>query len=903
MLRRYLQALDSGAAVITANARLARVIRRAHGLNKRAEAAAGGPSAWASPAVMPWTSWLESEWRGALYRSSGSAPPILLQGAQEAALWEDAVAASGSASALFDVAAAARSAAAAWDLIHEWRLDLRDPAWGEPEDCAAFLGWARRFEETCRAGNWLSASLLADAVLSSLRAGVCHTAHGLLFAGFDELTPRQREILAALAKAGTGVEVVETSSGEPRGAIRRIGLTDTIAELSAAAQWSRVKLAADPDTSIAVVVPGLAAVRTAVERVFTEVLHPCAALPGGARGAPAFEISLGSPLAGYPLIHAALMAIELEIDPLPLNLVGNLLRSPFFRGGESEAAKRALLDAALRGRGGLDIRVAILRELAAKPPERSKAPACPVLAEILSNWLSHLQTVPARQSCSRWAADISRLLELLGWPGERKLNSEEFQTFQKWQSLLDQFAALDGVVGPRSYRQAAATIRGLARETIFQPESHAAPIQILGPLEAAGQEFGHLWIAGLHGGAWPAAASPHPFIPIRLQREYGLPHSTASRELAYAERITNRLLASAPDVLISYPLRDGDLELRPSRVIGRWPNVELSDLAAEPVPRFADVQFGNAELERLDDSHAPPLPADRAPQGGTAILKEQAACPFRAFARLRLHAGPLDTPQAGLTAIDRGNLVHWALEQIWTRLDSHSALMESSAAALSGLVRSSVATAVGKLLSGGVEYSSRLLAVESELLETLLLEWLQLEKNREPFSILHLEHRERTRLSGVRMNLRADRIDRLADGRHVLIDYKTGSISTAPWDRERPDEPQLPVYATTCGLELSAVAFAQIRRGELRFRGTATSADVLPGAKPSAIEWETQLAEWRSVLEKLAGDFRDGVSAVDPKRPGKTCEHCGLQPLCRIAEASLAADAEEDEELAGAAHA
>ena len=137
----------------------------------------------------------------------------------------------------------------------------------------------------------------------------------------------------------------------------------------------------------------------------------------------------------------------------------------------------------------------------------------------------------------------------------------------------------------------------------------------------------------------------------------------------------------------------------------------------------------------------------------------------------------------------------------------------------------------------------------------------------------------------------------------MLIDYKTGSPTPAQWDGDRPDEPQLPVYAVTSGLDLAAVAFAQIRVGDLRFKGTATSAEVLPGAKPNDIEWETQLAQWRSVLEKLAADFRDGVATVDPKTPGKTCEYCGLQSLCRVAEASLAAESEADDELAGAAHA
>ena len=37
-------------------------------------------------------------------------------------------------------------------------------------------------------------------------------------------------------------------------------------------------------------------------------------------------------------------------------------------------------------------------------------------------------------------------------------------------------------------------------------------------------------------------------------------------------------------------------------------------------------------------------------------------------------------------------------------------------------------------------------------------------------------------------------MDRLADGARVLIDYKTG-VATADWRGERPDNPQLPIYA------------------------------------------------------------------------------------------------------------
>ena len=129
------------------------------------------------------------------------------------------------------------------------------------------------------------------------------------------------------------------------------------------------------------------------------------------------------------------------------------------------------------------------------------------------------------------------LLQQLGWPGERPLDSAEFQTARAWRQLLETFAAL-ALVQPRlGPRAALARLRRLAGETPFQPETEEAPIQVLGLLEAGGLRFDALWIMGLHDEVWPPPARPNQFLPAALQRRLGLPHASAERELAYAERL------------------------------------------------------------------------------------------------------------------------------------------------------------------------------------------------------------------------------------------------------------------------------------------------------------------------------------------------------------------------------
>ena len=52
----------------------------------------------------------------------------------------------------------------------------------------------------------------------------------------------------------------------------------------------------------------------------------------------------------------------------------------------------------------------------------------------------------------------------------------------------------------------------------------------------------------------------------------------------------------------------------------------------------------------------------------------------------------------------------------------------------------------------------------------------------------------------------------------------------------------------------------------------------------AAQDWETLNASWRETLERLAKEFVCGEAQVDP-RSAASCEHCGLQPLCRISAA------------------
>jgi probable DNA repair protein len=449
-----------------------------------------------------------------------------------------------------------------------------------------------------------------------------------------------------------------------------------------------------------------------------------------------------------------------------------------------------------------------------------------------------------------------------------------------------------------SSAQALLRLRRLAADTLFQPESGAAPVQILGILESAGLEFDHLWVGGLTDDAWPLAARPNPFIPVALQKKAGIPEAAADTALALDRRITDDWLHAATEVVISHPLREKDRELLPSALIA---GVAAGEVELPQFPRYRDVLHAARSLESVPDGAAPAYPAKDV-RGGTRVLADQAACPFRAYARHRLGAEGIDTPADGLNALDRGNLLHALMAQLWGTLRTKARLDTITPDELAAAIDDAAAVAVAKVRAqrAGV-LDGRLADLERARLARLAREWLTVESMRGDFEVVAREEKRTLEVAGLAFAGRIDRMDWLKDGTpdggHVLIDYKTGRATPKDWLDERPDDPQLPLYAIAAKEDVAAVAFARIKTGEMRFMGLTRDAAVLPKVKP-AESWPGLLATWRRELELLGREFAEGIARVDPKRGLKTCRHCDLHPLCRVHERIAALedeDASDDE--------
>jgi probable DNA repair protein len=882
------ETLRSGATLLVASQRQARTLQIAYGRWIQQQ----GQSAWPSPDLLTWNAWLERCWSdlcAPLPATKLAVSHALLSPVQEAKLWESVIGDSSFGDGLLQSHATAQTVQEAWRLSWEWEISLPSADAAPNEDVRAFAVWSRVFDDRCRTGGWQDRARLAGTLVDAFASGRLNAPKRLLLFGFEELTRQQERLLEVLRRSGTAVETIEAGS-LPKSVVRH-ELPGQLEEIATAAQWARERLEAGA-SRIGVIVPDLGAMRPQVVRVFDDTFVPGAVLPGSANDTRPYNLSLGLALSKYPVVHTALQILELGRGELVCEEIGSLLRSPFLGGSTEEWARRALLDVACR-QGEPLVRINNLLRIAQDKDRegRWRAHSTPVFAARLKSWRALLDSFPKKQLPSAWAEGFASGLMALGWPGDRPLDSEEYQTVEAWRELLSALSSLDEVTIRMDYAEAFSTLMRMAGERIFQPKMPEVPVQVMGLLEAAGLEFDGLWITGLHDAAWPDKPHPNPFLPIDLQRRYNLPHASAARELEFAGRLTGWLLASAPEVIVSHARRSGDENRRPSPLIAHLPAKEPERLGVFGALHRL-VHESRILLERISDERAPSLAAGTEARLGTGVFKDQSACPFRAFAHARLGARALDEPEPGLDALGRGILLHSVMERVWCNLKSHSQLCALSEDALHLAIREAVAGAIAEMARERPQtFTTRFIALEQTRLEQLVLGWLEIEKQRAPFTVVLPEKDQTASYGGLTIRIVPDRVDELEGGARVVIDYKTGTPKLDQWFGDRPDEPQLPIYALAQN-NVAAVAFAQLRKDDARFLGIAAEAGLAPDVEPvtdikeaAALgSWKALLAEWRRVIDALGEAFRTGDARVAPKDGTKTCEYCDVGPLCRIRE-------------------
>ena len=298
-------------------------------------------------------------------------------------------------------------------------------------------------------------------------------------------------------------------------------------------------------------------------------------------------------------------------------------------------------------------------------------------------------------------------------------------------------------------------------------------------------------------------------------------------------------------------------------------------------------------------------------------------CPFRFFAQQLLNLQPLRDPEADDSALERGNLVHRILYHFYTAHGEAAERAENLATNIAELRNLGRKIAAEMRLTGFFweRELERLLGSDDGEREGVLPRFLRLqaaatdpavpthfelsfgsypgmgERDRQwtttPYAIGDPETGDEVRLSG-----KIDRIDRTADGRFVVFDYKTGRMPSVA-DIDTGLNLQLPLYLLAAeslfeeiGLQEGAgAAYLMLRdledcgRGGLfadaAHRNTAYVASGRYGVYDHEA-YRQRLDAVRSFVLSYARAMRRGVFRVTTHDPAKICPHCPYQQSCRL---------------------
>ena len=149
------RAIESGATLITASRRLARVLTGEFHNHQRAQ----GRSVWNTPDILPLGAFLARAWSNSV--RGGGLGGTLLDPLQEQVVWEQAIRESPAGESLLRLPETAQRAMDAWQLVQAYRLPL-DGRFEASDDWEAFAAWARAFRKRCAAQNWVEAARLPD---------------------------------------------------------------------------------------------------------------------------------------------------------------------------------------------------------------------------------------------------------------------------------------------------------------------------------------------------------------------------------------------------------------------------------------------------------------------------------------------------------------------------------------------------------------------------------------------------------------------------------------------------------------------------------------------------------------------------------------------------------------------
>jgi hypothetical protein len=264
-----------------------------------------------------------------------------------------------------------------------------------------------------------------------------------------------------------------------------------------------------------------------------------------------------------------------------------------------------------------------------------------------------------------------------------------------------------------------------------------------------------------------------------------------------------------------------------------------------------------------------------------------------AFWECRLGARGMQPYVSWPAPFARGNLFHLVLRQIWETFRTQAAMVTWRSTCdwrteLEAMVNRAAKETMG-------DWPQALRELECLRAMVVIEQWLDLESERSPFTVLDCEKKHHYVQGSLLLELAIDRVDELSDGSLVLMDYKSSQKLGNPatdWQWPAMRNVQLLTYASVLmstqqvpaalvwgKLHLQSVGFVGVAGPQIEMTGVQNIAEVCSGAA----DWSSQLDLWAMNVRRLAESFARGEHQNRLWR-WEDVRYCAIGPLLRLHE-------------------
>ena len=493
--------------------------------------------------------------------------------------------------------------------------------------------------------------------------------------------------------------------------------------------------------------------------------------------------------------------------------------------------------------------------------------------ETTTNFITAIKLLSAGQNSAKLPDHINNFKQILGaakWPiAQGELEQKIAKEFAKLLTRINNNILT-------SFDEAYDIILEMTENHKMLFDNNSAPVQICDITTGSFLSYDYTWVAGLNDSKWPNHNKAKTFIKQHIIEKYTY---TESEQITMAKNALSRIAKNSIISIYNYSSICDDLTASPSHMIENILTNNEQLMLTNNIQHDYDKFCKQGSITSRKLEHTVPLSAQER-SINTYTIKDFNACHFKSFAKFRLHAKELMQPSLGLRAIDKGIIIHNVLQDIYQSLTYLYELKNITTDKIAQLVQDNTTNALKYKQNSS---PANFIKNECENITTIILAWIKHDLNREDCQIHATEQEITVKLNDITIRGIIDRVDRLTNNKHIIIDYKTGAASTSNWFTSIITEPQMPIYSIAYADKLAAVCYAHL--GSItQFSGISESGlTQLKIARNTPDESINDIVTgWRENIEQALTIYATG--SIKTIAEETKCNKCPYSGICRVRE-------------------